>query len=132
MQNFSPAIARHVAELPEIGSQKPGALKAGRYSNNLTLNKVWIDTNPLLGAGKQSGPLRAAPVNNQFNFRGECLVAVEEYVKESRGRLKKVFIVHGELKESEELGKSLRSLNIKFAIPKKDEVVYLRAASETR
>ncbi|NQS99855.1 MAG: MBL fold metallo-hydrolase [Candidatus Omnitrophica bacterium] len=47
------------------------------------------------------------------------------YVKECRGRLKKVFIVHGELKQAEELRKNIKSLNIKAVLPKKNEVVYL-------
>ena len=51
------------------------------------------------------------------------------YVKECRGRLKKVFIVHGEPKQSEELRKSIKSLNVKVSVPKKNEEVYLAAAS---
>ena len=51
------------------------------------------------------------------------------YVKECRGRLKKVFIVHGEPKQSESLRKAIKSLNIKVSIPKKNETVHLAAAS---
>ncbi len=48
-----------------------------------------------------------------------------QYIKECRGRLKKVFIVHGEPNQSEALRKSIKSLDIKVSIPKKNEVVYL-------
>ena len=48
-----------------------------------------------------------------------------KFVKESRGKLKKVFIVHGDPEQSEELRKKIKSLNIKVTIPKKNESVYL-------
>jgi metallo-beta-lactamase family protein len=47
------------------------------------------------------------------------------YVKECGGRLKKVFIVHGEPEESEGLRKKIKSLDIKVSVPKKNETVYL-------
>ena len=47
------------------------------------------------------------------------------YVKECRGRLKKVFIVHGEPNQSEALQKSIKSFDIKVSIPKKNQIVYL-------
>jgi len=49
------------------------------------------------------------------------------YVKECRGTLKKVFIVHGEVKQSEELLKKIKALNIRASIPKKGETAYLTA-----
>ncbi|MFH1783633.1 MAG: MBL fold metallo-hydrolase [bacterium] len=47
------------------------------------------------------------------------------YVKECRGKLKKVFIVHGEPEQSEGLRKKIKSLNINASVPKKNETVYL-------
>jgi len=49
------------------------------------------------------------------------------YVKECRGRLKRVFIVHGEPDQSDKLRKSIKSLNLRVTIPKKNEEVYLAA-----
>ena len=48
-----------------------------------------------------------------------------KYVKESSGRLKKVFIVHGDPEQSENLRKKIKSLNIKVSVPRKNETVYL-------
>lgn len=47
------------------------------------------------------------------------------YVKDCRGRLKKVFIVHGELDQSEVLLQKIKALNIKASIPKKNEIAFL-------
>ncbi len=52
-----------------------------------------------------------------------------KFVKECKGRLKKVFIVHGEIGQSEELRKRVKSLNVKVSIPRKGEWVYLAASS---
>ena len=48
-----------------------------------------------------------------------------DYVKLCRGRLRGVFIVHGEEAQSEVLRDNLKKLNIKAGIPKKNEVVFL-------
>jgi len=48
-----------------------------------------------------------------------------KYVKELSGHLKKVFIVHGDPEQSENLRKKIKALNIKVSIPKKNETVYL-------
>ena len=50
-----------------------------------------------------------------------------EYAKSCRGRLKKVFIVHGEEEQSEVLLQNLKKYNIKASIPAKDETVFLSA-----
>jgi metallo-beta-lactamase family protein len=50
-----------------------------------------------------------------------------KYAKECRGRLKKVFIVHGEPDQSDALRKSLKSLNMNVVVPKKLQTVYLGA-----
>lgn len=52
------------------------------------------------------------------------------YVKECNGRLKKVFIVHGESEQSENLRKEIKSLNIRVCLPEKNEVVYLAASNK--
>ncbi|MBU0709361.1 MAG: MBL fold metallo-hydrolase [Candidatus Omnitrophica bacterium] len=48
-----------------------------------------------------------------------------EYVKKCRGRLKEVFIVHGEEEQSEVLKSNLKKLNFKVRIPVKNETVHL-------
>ncbi|MEI8348668.1 MAG: MBL fold metallo-hydrolase [Candidatus Omnitrophota bacterium] len=48
-----------------------------------------------------------------------------DYVKSLRGSLKKVFIVHGDLDQSEVLRANLKKLDIKVHIPAKDEEVFL-------
>jgi len=49
-----------------------------------------------------------------------------DYVKHSRGKLKKVFIVHGEKEQSEALRTNLKRLNVNVRIPTKNEVVFLK------
>lgn len=48
-----------------------------------------------------------------------------EYAKSCDGRLKKVFIVHGETEQSEVLRANLKRLNIKVSVPAKNETVFL-------
>lgn len=48
-----------------------------------------------------------------------------EYVKRCRGRLKQVFIVHGEQEQSDVLRSNIKRLNLKVQVPAKDELVYL-------
>lgn len=47
------------------------------------------------------------------------------YVRECGRQLKKVFIVHGDPPQSEELRKNIKSLGINVSIAKKNEIVYL-------
>ena len=49
------------------------------------------------------------------------------FVRECGDSLKKVFIVHGEPKQSEELLHNIHAMNIKAIVPKKHETVYLAA-----
>ncbi len=53
--------------------------------------------------------------------------ALVRFAKECGETLKKVFLVHGEPKQSEELHQKLRSLNIKSVLPAKEETVFLAA-----
>lgn len=48
-----------------------------------------------------------------------------DYVKKCRGKLKEVFIVHGEEEQSDVLRTNLKKLNLKVNVPAKNEVVYL-------
>ncbi|MBU2541233.1 MAG: MBL fold metallo-hydrolase [Candidatus Omnitrophica bacterium] len=48
-----------------------------------------------------------------------------QYAKQCRGKLKEVFIVHGEESQSEVLRTNLKRLNLKVRIPAKNETVYL-------
>ena len=81
VHNFRPTITRPVSEMPEIGSMYPAALKSNRYSGNFTLDKTWIDiwklgrTNIATG----EGPALTKPSYQQFGFRGEELVCVNEW-----------------------------------------------------
>ncbi|MBL7157016.1 MAG: MBL fold metallo-hydrolase [Candidatus Omnitrophica bacterium] len=52
------------------------------------------------------------------------------YVKDCGKTLKKVFIVHGESSQREALRKSLKSLNVKACVPRKNEIAYLAAAGK--
>jgi len=79
--DYKPAISRSVSELPEIGSQKPGALKANRMSNNMVLSKVWIDVPSVPVNNKVAQTSQDTPLYHQYNFRGEGVVNVNEFVK---------------------------------------------------
>ena len=48
-----------------------------------------------------------------------------DYVKNCRGRLREVFIVHGEENQSDELRTNLKKLNLKVRVPAENETVYL-------
>lgn len=48
-----------------------------------------------------------------------------EYVKNCRGKLKQVFIVHGEEEQWEVLRTNLKKLNLKVRVPAKNETVFL-------
>jgi metallo-beta-lactamase family protein len=48
-----------------------------------------------------------------------------DYVRNTGGRLKKVFIVHGEPEQSDVLRTNLKKLNIKAVVPEKNEIVFL-------
>ncbi len=50
-----------------------------------------------------------------------------EYAKNCRGRLKKVFIVHGDEDQSEALRNNLKKLNLKPRIPSRNEVIFLKS-----
>jgi len=52
------------------------------------------------------------------------------YVKDCGKTLKKVFIVHGESSQREAFRKSLKSLNVKACVPRKNEITYLAAAEK--
>jgi len=49
------------------------------------------------------------------------------YAKSCKESLKRVFLVHGEPRQTEILRKSLKSLDIQVTVPKKNETVYLKS-----
>ncbi len=55
--------------------------------------------------------------------------ALVEYAKTCRGKLKEVFIVHGEKDQSDILRTNLKKHNIKVRIPNKDKIVFLKEAA---
>jgi metallo-beta-lactamase family protein len=63
-------------------------------------------------------------VLNAFSSHADKYGLVE-YVQNLKGCLKKVFIVHGDLDQSDALRTNLRRFNIKAHIPAKDETVFL-------
>jgi len=52
-----------------------------------------------------------------------------KYVRACGKNLKKVFIVHGELTQSEKLRQEIKSMNIKVSLPRKNEIVHLKTHS---
>jgi len=79
--DYKPMISRSVTEIPQIGGQKAAALKANRISNNLVLSKVWIDVPSVPIVQKAPDRSRTIPLYHQYNFRGEGVVNVNEFVK---------------------------------------------------
>jgi len=49
-----------------------------------------------------------------------------EYVKSCRGKLKKVFIVHGDEEQSDVLRNNLKKLNLKVQVPAKGDIAFLK------
>ena len=61
---------------------------------------------------------------NAFSSHADSQGLVE-YVKSCRGKLKEIFIVHGDQEQSDALKKNLKKTNFKTRIPAKDEIVSL-------
>lgn len=95
------------------------------YMPENTLGRKIIDKNPMINIFGRPYELKAeVVVVDAFSAHADKNDLIQ-YVKECRGQLKKVFIVHGELSQSEELRKQIKSLDVKVSIPEKYEKAHL-------
>ncbi|MEW5757983.1 MAG: MBL fold metallo-hydrolase [Candidatus Omnitrophota bacterium] len=94
-----------------------------------TLGRKIVDKKPFVNIFGRPYQLNAEVVlDDAFSAHADREYLVK-YIKECRkyGRLKKIFIVHGEPNQSDELRKSLKSLNLRVSVPEKNEVAFLNA-----
>lgn len=92
-----------------------------------TLGRKIVDKKPFVNIFGRPYQLNAEVIlDDAFSAHADKEYLIK-YVKECRkhGRLKKIFIVHGEPNQCDELRKGLKSLNMRVSVPDKDEVVYL-------
>ena len=97
------------------------------YMPKNTLGRKISEKNRMVNIFGRPYPLRAEViVVNAFSAHADRddLIA---YVKECGRRLKRVFLVHGDPEQSEGLRKDIKSLNFRVSVPKKNEIVYLKA-----
>ncbi|MCF7908253.1 MAG: MBL fold metallo-hydrolase [Candidatus Omnitrophica bacterium] len=95
------------------------------YMAKNTLGRRIVERNPEVKIFGHPYKLNAEVVTlNAFSSHSDKNGLVE-YVKKCQGKLKKVFIVHGDEEQSEVLRTNLKKHNIKVSIPAKDETVFL-------
>jgi len=95
------------------------------YMAKNTLGRRIVERNPEVKIFGHPYKLKAEVVTlNAFSSHSDKNGLVE-YVKNCRGKLKKVFIVHGDEEQSQVLRTNLKKHNIKVSIPAKDETVFL-------
>jgi len=101
------------------------------YMPKNTLGRKIFERQPLVNIFGRPYQLRAeVVVVDAFSAHADKNDLVR-YVQECSGRrLKRVFIIHGDPEQSEALRKTLKSMNIKAAIPRKNQVVYLADRSD--
>lgn len=98
------------------------------YMPQNTLGRKIMERQPLVNIFGRPYQLNAeVVVIDAFSAHADKNDLVD-YVKACQKTLKRVFLVHGEPKQTEELRKTIKSLNIRVAVPKKNEVAYLSAA----
>jgi metallo-beta-lactamase family protein len=97
------------------------------YMPQNTLGRKIVDRQPLVNIFGRPYELKAeVVVVDAFSAHADKGDLVR-YCIDCGKSLKRVFIVHGEKEQSEELRSNLRALNIRTTIPKKNETVYLAA-----
>ncbi len=97
------------------------------YMAKNTLGKRIVEKNEQVRIFGQLYELKAeVVVINAFSAHADENGLVE-YVKNCRGKLRKVFIVHGDEDQSEALRRNLKKLNLKPCIPSRNEVVFLKS-----
>lgn len=95
-----------------------------------TLGRKIVEKNPIVNIFGRPYQLNAeVVVLDAFSAHADKDFLMQ-YVKECNGRLKKVFIVHGEVGQSEELRENIKSLDIKVSVPQKGEEVYIGANTD--
>ncbi|MFH1593207.1 MAG: MBL fold metallo-hydrolase [Candidatus Omnitrophota bacterium] len=98
------------------------------YMPNNTLGKKIVEKKPMVNIFGRPYHLRAEVVMvDSFSAHADKHNLLR-YVKECGRSLKKVFIVHGEPRQSEGLRKDIKSINVRVSVPRKNETVYLAAA----
>ena len=107
-----------------IEDEKNTILVVGYMAKN-TLGKRIVEKNKRVKIFGESFALKAeVEVINAFSAHADKNDLVE-YVQRAQGRLKKVFIVHGDMDQSEALALNLRAAGFRPYIPKKMERVEL-------
>ncbi len=97
------------------------------YMAKNTLGKRIVEKNEQVRIFGRLYELRAeVVVINAFSAHADENGLVE-YVKNCRGKLRKVFIVHGDENQSEILRNNLKKLNLKPRIPSRNEVIFLKS-----
>lgn len=107
-----------------IEDERNTILVVGYMAKN-TLGKRIVEKNKRVKIFGESFALKAeVDVINAFSAHADKNDLVE-YVRRTQGRLKKVFIVHGDMDQSEPLAINLRAAGFRPYIPKKMEKVEL-------
>jgi len=97
------------------------------YMPKNTLGRKIVEKKPMVNIFGRPYQLRAeVVVVDAFSAHADKNDLIK-YIKGCRGKLKRVFLVHGEPTQTEHLRKSLKSLNIPVSVPKKNETAYLAA-----
>lgn len=107
-----------------IEDEKNTILVVGYMAKN-TLGKMIVERNKRVKIFGESFALKAeVEVINAFSAHADKNDLVE-YIAKTKGRMKKVFIVHGDIDQSEALAASLKAGGFRPYIPKKMEWVEL-------
>ena len=97
-----------------------------------TLGRKILEKRPLVNIFGRPYQLRAEVIAvDAFSAHADKNDLIR-YVKECGKSLKKVFLVHGDPAQTEQLRKQLKSRNVKVSVPKKNETVYLASSGKTR
>ena len=98
------------------------------YMADNTLGRNIVDKKKIVRIFGRPHDLKAeVVVINAFSSHADKY-ALTDYIESLKGGLKKIFIVHGDLKQSEMLRQRIRrKLNMKASVPAKGEAVYLKA-----
>jgi metallo-beta-lactamase family protein len=95
------------------------------YMPEHTLGRCIMERHPMVNIFGRPYQLNAeVAVIDAFSAHADKNGLIE-YVKACRGKLRTVFIVHGEPAQSEALQKNIKSMGISAVIPKKNEEAYL-------
>ena len=97
------------------------------YMAQNTLGRKIVEKHPSVNILGRPYRLRAeVVVLDEFSSHADHRNLVN-FVKECKGKLKQVFIVHGELPQGEKLRQGIQSLGVKATIPRTNDEVFLSA-----